>query len=139
MPAVKTMSVGLIKKARLARKRAYSPYSEFSVGAAVLVDPKKTFSGSNVENASFGLTICAERVAIFNAVSAGAKKISELAVSCGPASNKLNKNLLMPCGACLQVMAEFGGRDLLVHVDHVGTFTLDELLPRAFQFFPQSK
>jgi cytidine deaminase len=91
----------LLQAARQARDAAYAPYSHFKVGAAVRGSDGRIFVGSNVENASYGLTVCAERVAIFNAASAGARAIVELAViteAIEPAP---------PCGACRQVLAEF--------------------------------
>ncbi|MBI4369741.1 MAG: cytidine deaminase [Elusimicrobia bacterium] len=94
----------LRKLARLAiesRDHAYAPYSKFYVGAALLADNGRTYTGSNVENASYGLTVCAERVAIFRAIHDGAKAIRAIAVATGHPQEKT------PCGACLQVMMEF--------------------------------
>ncbi|MEO0080319.1 MAG: cytidine deaminase [candidate division WOR-3 bacterium] len=85
-----------------AARRAYCPYSNFPVGAAVLTEEGRIFSGANVENASYGLTICAERVAIAKAVSAGARRIRAVLVFAP------TKELPPPCGACLQVISEFG-------------------------------
>ena len=129
----------LLERAIGARSNAYNPYSKFAVGAAVLTNSGQIFSGCNIENASYGLTICAERVAIFHAVSAGASKIVELAVSCQPTHLTANGEGMMPCGACLQVMAEFGSPDLIIHVDNVGTYKLKELLPHAFFLSQLSK
>jgi len=101
------------------------------VGAAVEAGGK-IYTGCNVENASYGLAICAERVAIFAAIADGARLIDAIAVACidappaGPASG------LMPCGACRQVMAEFADAALPVYVDGVGKFTLSELFPLPF-------
>jgi cytidine deaminase len=92
----------LIAEAKRAREKAYAPYSNFKVGAAVLTSNGKIFSGCNIENSSYGLSICAERSAIFNAVSSGYRKFTKIAVvtdSEPPAS---------PCGACRQVIFEFG-------------------------------
>src|SRR3989304_7269012 len=93
----------LIAEAKTAREKAYAPYSNFKVGAAVLTIDGKIFIGSNVENSSYGLSICAERAAIFNAVSSGYKKFTKIAVvtDSEPPSS--------PCGACRQVIFEFGG------------------------------
>ena len=92
----------LIAEAKMAREKAYAPYSNFKVGAAVLTIDGKIFIGSNVENSSYGLSICAERAAIFNAVSSGYKKFTKIAVvtDSEPPSS--------PCGACRQVIFEFG-------------------------------
>jgi cytidine deaminase len=115
--------------ARDAKAHAYAPYSNLKVGAAVKDDRGLIVVGTNVENASYGLTCCAERVAIFNAISGGAKRITELAVSC-PLSGR--KEEMMPCGACLQIMQEFMDGSGGVYVDGVGRFTLAELLPHPF-------
>jgi cytidine deaminase len=90
------------------------------------------FSGCNVENASFGLTICAERAAVFAAVAAGARKIQRIAVSCSK-GDKARPSTMMPCGACRQVLAEFATPDLVVVIDGIGLFSISELLPRPFQ------
>ncbi|MEI9984310.1 MAG: cytidine deaminase [Aliidongia sp.] len=121
----------LLARARAAATKAYAEYSKFRVGAAVRADGK-VYTGCNIENASYGLTICAERVAIFNAIAAGAQEIESLAVACVDAPPGGAESGLMPCGACRQVMAEFAGPDLPVHVDGAGGFRLDELLPHAF-------
>ncbi len=122
----------LLDVARQAAARAYARYSDFRVGAAVRAGGK-IYSGCNVENASYGLTICAERVAIFAAIADGAREIEELAVACIDAPDGADSSGLMPCGACRQVMAEFAGPALPVHVDRAGSFTLDQLLPNAFR------
>jgi cytidine deaminase len=122
----------LLAAARDAAGAAYCPYSRFRVGAAVLADGQ-VYTGANVENASFGLTMCAERVAIFKAVAAGCRRLEALAVSCPDAPDEGPATYRMPCGACRQVMAEFGGPDLPVLVDGVRAFRLDELLPAAFR------
>ncbi len=111
---------------------AYCPYSNFHVGAAVRAGGR-TFTGANIENASYGLSICAERTAVFAAVLAGAGPIDAVAVACVDAPDGANANELMPCGACRQVLAEFAGPETLVIVDRVGTFRLDELMPHAFR------
>jgi len=120
----------LREQARDAADNAYAPYSRFAVGAAVLTEKGEIHSGANIENASFGLSICAERNAIFHAVSRGARKIVAMAVYTATLQPTT------PCGACRQVLAEFG-RDALVIccTDIEGTeqrHSLAELLPRAF-------
>ncbi len=119
----------LIDAALTARLQAYAPYSNFLVGAAVLTEDGMVFTGTNVENASYGLTICAERTAAAAAVAAGHRRIAAVTVATSGAAS--------PCGACRQFLAEFGGRMVVVLVDadqpdKVRTFTLDELLPEQF-------
>lgn len=97
----KTTRAELIRRAILAKETSYSPYSQFRVGAAVLTDDDEIFSGCNVENASYGLAICAERNAIFQMVFAGKRKIKVVAVSTD------EPTFVTPCGACRQVIAEF--------------------------------
>lgn len=89
-------------------QNAYTPYSHYQVGAAILCDDDKVYSGVNVENASFGLTNCAERTAIFKAVSEGAKKVKAIVITNG------TEEMSKPCGACRQVMSEFMGPDDIV-------------------------
>lgn len=117
--------------AREARLRAYAPYSHFTVGAAVETADGRRFTGANVENASYGLTICAERTAVFAAVLAGASPIAAVAVT-GP-----DGVTTPPCGACRQVLAEFGAPDVpLTYARADGGWndtTLGELLPAAFE------
>jgi cytidine deaminase len=118
----------LVKAAMAAREKAYAPYSRFAVGAAVRGASGRIYSGCNIENASYGLTICAERVAIFKAVSEGEKRLAALAVAADTAAPA------SPCGACRQVMAEFG-INTVVMCNTKGerlTVTLAELLPHAF-------
>ncbi|MEO6809978.1 MAG: cytidine deaminase [Isosphaeraceae bacterium] len=122
----------LLEAARSAGRSAYCPYSNFRVGAAVLAGGR-TFSGANIENASYGLTICAERTAAFAAVLADAGPIEVVAVACLDAPDDAEPALLMPCGACRQVLAEFAKPGATVHVDRVGTFLLTDLLPSAFR------
>ena len=122
----------LLKAARKAAQSAYCPYSNFRVGAAVVADGK-VFTGCNIENASYGLTVCAERTAIFNAVSAGHRKIDALALSCPDASPDSSPTTRMPCGACRQVIAEFADKRTPIAIDEVGTMTLSELLPHPFE------
>ena len=119
----------LEQAARAAAKASYSPYSKFRVGAAVLTESGKIYSGTNVENASYGLANCAERTAIFTAASQGERKIRCVVVyTPTPAPT-------MPCGACRQVINEFGPEATIVSVcnsaQHIET-TLDQLLPASF-------
>ncbi len=117
----------LLKAAMTARASAYAPYSRFQVGAAVLAGGE-VFAGCNVENASFGLTICAERVAVFAAVAAGPRRIEAVAVAGDPARPTA------PCGACRQVLHEFGPE--MAVILHSGgkpiVQSLASLLPQAF-------
>ncbi|MFH1231253.1 MAG: cytidine deaminase [Planctomycetota bacterium] len=118
----------LLLEARGTLKNAYAPYSHYRVGAAVLTTSGKIFCGCNIENASYGLTICAERVALFNAVANGYKKFKAIAVVTPDGS--------YPCGACLQVMAEFAP-DLTLIISDTKTkpiiIKLKDLLPKAFR------
>jgi cytidine deaminase len=115
--------------ARAAAKSAYSPYSKFNVGAAVLGGSGKIYAGGNVENASYGLSICAERTAIFTAVAAGERALEALAVyTPTPAPT-------MPCGACRQVLHEFGSQALVMSICNSSRrleSTLPALLSHAF-------
>jgi cytidine deaminase len=122
----------LMVRAREVALRAYAPYSRFRVGAALEDQAGAIFIGCNVENASYGLTMCAERTAIFAAVSAGATRpFAALAVSCldGGCS---------PCGACRQVIFEHFSGDSTIRIDGRGNFTPTELLPLAFGLEPQA-
>jgi len=121
----------LIAEARRARNAAYARYSNFKVGAAVLTAQGNIFSGCNIENASFGATMCAERVAIFSAVAAGETRIKAVAVIAD-----LDKPIA-PCGLCRQVIAEFGPDAEVIMLNTGGeeaTVTLPVLLPLSFQF-----
>ena len=117
----------LVEAARLARQAAYAPYSHFAVGAAILTRSGQVVTGCNIENASFGLTVCAERVAIWKAVSEGETNFLALAVVTSIDGS--------PCGACRQVMAEFA-LDMLVIIADLQQVhriaTVAELLPGAF-------
>ena len=117
--------------ARGAAELAYCPYSKFHVGAAVLAEGEVS-QGCNIENASYGLSICAERTALFKAVASGRRRIDAIAVSCPDAPDDAPPTGRLPCGACLQVIAEFGDGNTLVIVDGVGEMLLCELLPRPF-------
>ncbi|MCA9121025.1 MAG: cytidine deaminase [Planctomycetaceae bacterium] len=119
----------LIEAALTARQRAYIPYSRFPVGAAVVADDGTVFSGCNVENASFGLTNCAERTAVFTAIAAGRSRFLALAVA--------TEGGYSPCGACRQVLAEFCDDLPILIVDtglagQVDELSLADLLPRRF-------
>jgi cytidine deaminase len=119
----------LIKEAEKARKRAYTPYSKFQVGAAVLCADSKIFTGCNIENASFGLTVCAERIAIFKAISEGSTKFKAIAVV-GDIAKPCS-----PCGACRQVISEFGEDIYVIMANLKGNIEIKkikELLPEAF-------
>lgn len=98
----------LYKKASDAKKNAYSPYSQFNVGAAILLTDGKIITGCNIENASYGLTICAERTAIFSTISKGYRKDDIVAIAVAASSNNFS-----PCGACRQVISEFG-KDIII-------------------------
>ena len=116
----------LVEAAWQAREAAYAPYSHFHVGAALLAEDGRIFPGCNVENISYGLTNCAERVAIGAAVAAGARKFLAVAVVADTMVP------ISPCGACRQVLAEFGVPEVfLANRSGQIRFTLDELLPRA--------
>jgi cytidine deaminase len=122
----------LIALARQAALNAYSPYSKFRVGAAVIFDDAPSlFSGCNIENSSYGLTMCAERVAIAAAVSQGARVLTKIAIAVVGADGQPIKSF-MPCGACRQVISEFGAVDTVVLVDGFATLKLSELLPMPF-------
>jgi cytidine deaminase len=124
----------IVERARLAARKAYCPYSRFRVGACVFARGR-FFTGANIENASFGLTICAERTAIFRAVSDGCRNIDAIGVSCVDAetSHEMWRAERMCCGACRQVIAEFAQADTVIVIDGVGEFRLDALLPDAFE------
>ncbi|NOZ42361.1 MAG: cytidine deaminase [Alphaproteobacteria bacterium] len=132
-PSDKTREETLIKAARDARENSYSPYSRFPVGAAVMLADGRIFTGTNIENASYGLTCCAERVALFSARTASKAAITGLAIAIGRKDDDLEKASLVPCGACRQVMAEFMAPETPVYIDANRTFTVNELLPHCFR------
>lgn len=110
------------------RSRAYAPYSAFAVGAAVVAEDGELFGGANVENASYGLSICAERAALFNAVASGHRALRAVAVAGPPGHGAA------PCGACRQVLSEFNPKLAVAYTTAGGTVqtTLDRLLPDPF-------
>jgi cytidine deaminase len=126
----------LIQAAIEARQRAYAPYSNFLVGAALLTPDGQIFAGCNVENASYGLTICAERTAVFSAVAAGHQRFERLVIATSGGA--------APCGACRQVLFEFAPDlpILLIDIDNpAGAWETNvrDLLPGAFQFHEPNK
>lgn len=119
----------LIEEAKTALQYAYAPYSNYRVAAALLTEQGDVFTGVNIENASYGATICAERVAIFKAVSAGQLKFTAIALVTGQG------DLPTPCGMCRQVMVEFGNMDMEVILSNAGQkeiYRLGDLLPLSF-------
>ena len=120
----------LINRAVEASKKAYSPYSNFSVGACILADSGKVYDGCNFENASFGLTICAERNAVGSAIVAGERKLKAIAIY------SPNAEYCQPCGACRQVLYEFKSDEGLDVVttgkDGLKIIPITELLPEGF-------
>lgn len=118
----------LVRRAQAARGRAYAPYSNYPVGAALLARSGKVFEGVNVENAAYPTTMCAERSALFQAVSVGERSFDAIAV--------VSENGAAPCGACRQVLSEFGNNLLVIIADAKGKvhhrISLKELLPHAF-------
>ena len=124
----KSIKERLIECAKEESKRSYSPYSEFSVGAALLCSDGEIYRGTNVENKSYGATCCAERTAFFSAIADGKREFSAIAVYA-------DKNPCYPCGICRQVMAEFANDDfeiILYNGKDVKIYTLSELLPAGF-------
>ncbi|MBQ7241276.1 MAG: cytidine deaminase [Firmicutes bacterium] len=121
----------LISMAKKAMENSYSPYSEFKVGAAALGKSGTVYTGVNIENASYGATVCAERCAMFKGISEGEKGFSKIAVVCG------TNRPAPPCGMCLQVMTEFmepeTGEILLEENGGIKVYKLKELIPLAFK------
>ena len=124
----------LLGLAMVARKTAYAPYSDYQVGAALECDDGSIFTGCNVENASYGATVCAERNAVFKAVSEGKRRIVRIAIA-GGSGDQLN--YAHPCGVCRQVLREFSDPEQLIvlvgtSADDIKRYTLEELLPDSF-------
>ena len=121
----------MIELAKEASKRAYAPYSKFSVGACVLTENDKIYKGCNFENSSYGLAICAERNAVGSAILDGERKIKAVAIY------SPNMDNCTPCGACRQVLSEFkseNGLDVIVKIGNgIKIYSLDELLPEMFK------
>jgi cytidine deaminase len=123
--------VTLLEKAQAALANSYAPYSKFRVGCAVEAESGKVYVGCNVENSSFGATVCAERVAIWSAVAAGERKLKRLALV-----NSSNESVA-PCGLCRQVLSEFGDSTTEIEMAAVAAktskkLTLSEIFPYAF-------
>lgn len=119
----------LIKISKTAQQFAYAPYSKFRVGAALLCSDGSVFTGCNIENAAYGATNCAERTAVFKAVSEGKRDFGSIAITSS------GGGLTFPCGICRQVLAEFSPDIKIILEDENGemhTFTLPELLPHSF-------
>lgn len=119
----------LIKISEKAQKFAYAPYSEFKVGAALLCRDGSVYTGCNIENATYGATNCAERTAVFKAVSEGKRDFTAIAITSS------GKGLTFPCGICRQVLSEFSPEIKVILEDEKGelhTFMLPELLPHSF-------
>lgn len=132
MPTINPLT--LLKAATATAKKAHAPYSKFHVGSALLLADGSIVTGCNVENASYGLTICAERNAIFAAVAQGKKKIKAVAIVAS------GTPMPYPCGACRQVISEFCGPNTPIYVASISnlkkydTTTLGALLPKSFRF-----
>ena len=124
----------LVARAVEARAKSYCPYSHFAVGAALLCADGTCYTGANVENASYTPTICAERVAFFEAVHEGKRDFTAIAIVGGKADEAIS-SFCAPCGVCRQVMSEFCGDDFVIILSDgkdVATYTLSELLPLRF-------
>ena len=124
----------LLEAAHKARKNAYAPYSKISVGAALLTNDGKIYTGANIENSSYGATVCAERSALFSAVSAGEREFSAIAIVGGRCGEEPTDSFY-PCGICRQCLREFSGGGLKIMTEKCGepeSVSLSELLPMAF-------
>lgn len=128
----------LIEAALNARKNSYAPYSGYNVGAAVLCKDGRIITGANIENASYGATVCAERCAVFTAAASGVREIKAIAITGGP-SNEIDvmSDYAYPCGICRQVLREFSAPSTMMvivarSVTDYREYTLEELLPDSF-------
>ena len=128
--------VRLLEEAKTARMTSYSPYSNCSVGAALLTKSGKIYPGCNIENAAYSPGVCAERVAIFKAVSDGARQSDFVAIAVVGGKGEQTDGAFPPCGVCRQVMREFCNDDFTVYLVGAGenyeTLTLSQLLPHSF-------
>lgn len=131
MPSPTPTAAELLAAAHEAARRAYAPYSGWQVGAAAEFASGAIHQGANVENASYGLTICAERTAVFAGVLAGGRSLRRIAVVCHDRDGAPIRDIV-PCGACLQVISEFGGPDTEVITEAGGSLRLADYLPRPF-------
>ena len=124
----------LFKLAKDAMKKSHAPYSNYNVGAALLCKNEKIYKGCNIENASYLLTNCAERTALFSAIANGEKEFVAICIV-GGINGEIN-DYAMPCGACRQALAEFCNEDFKVYIgideDNIKEYTLNELLPYSF-------
>ena len=130
-----TEKIRLIEAAEEARKTSYAPYSDFHVGAALLTKTGRIYKGCNIENAAYGPSVCAERTAIFKAVSEGERECAAIAITGG--YDDADRGVAYPCGVCRQVMAEFADPDEFIIIvaaseNEFRTCTLKELLPYSF-------
>ena len=121
----------LVRLAIEARESSYSPYSNFRVGAALLTSGGKVYQGCNVENASYSMTICAERNAVLQAIAAGQRSFRSIAIVGGKTAEEARETPCVPCGACLQVLAEFCDGDFPILLTD-GVHLLRNFLPQAF-------
>ena len=122
----------LAELARETAKKAYAPYSNFRVGAALITDSGNIYTGCNIENASYPATVCGEDVAIFKAISEGETKINTIAVACIDAEND---TAIFPCGISRQRMSEFNTENVIVvHNDEIKKYKFEEILPFDFKF-----
>ncbi|MBR6382055.1 MAG: cytidine deaminase [Lachnospiraceae bacterium] len=132
------VAAALIRAAQDARLHAYAPYSGYYVGAALLTEDDRVYLGCNIENASYGITNCAERTALFNAVSEGERSFRAIAIVGSPQDTdpKDAPDYAYPCGACRQALSEFCGPDFLVvaakSVTDYEVYSLGELMPKGF-------
>jgi cytidine deaminase len=135
-PLTKSQRKRLIHAAELAAHQAYAPYSRFRVGAAVLAASGKIYPGANIENASYGLGTCAERVALAAAKVAGEKQLIAIAIACIDAAPDAPLEQRLPCGACLQWLQELAPDATIFILGEQNSFRLQDLLPHAFTLAP---